>query len=175
MRVASMVWVQQRLFQGVEQRGDTRDREPEWWSLGHHNGTGGFCGCTWTRVRPLQHPDRHPGCDTSHSQPGPLGGSYTLKEISSSLRDEGAQLQSAGSQDTQASKGGGITDMTAKEAEMPNVGPEQILATELKQKERQEAQLAWERQRQRDHRHAPPGSRGRRTSIYGGTCLRVAP
>jgi hypothetical protein len=58
---------------------------------------------------------------------------------------------------------------------MPNVGPEQILATELKQKERQEAQLAWDWQWMRDHRHAPPGSRGRRTSIYGGTCLRVAP
>ncbi|KAF4231354.1 hypothetical protein CNMCM8980_005324 [Aspergillus fumigatiaffinis] len=32
---------------------------------------------------------------------------YTLKEISSSMRDEGAQLQSAGSQDTQASKAAG--------------------------------------------------------------------
>jgi hypothetical protein len=51
----------------------------------------------------LQHPDRHTGCGTSHSQPGPLGDS-SQGDLELTLRDEGAQLQSTGFQDTQASK-----------------------------------------------------------------------
>ncbi|KAF4171580.1 hypothetical protein CNMCM8694_008065 [Aspergillus lentulus] len=69
----------------------------------------------------------------------------------------------------------------AKEAKKPSAGPEQILVTALKWKERQEAHLAWERQWTRDHRSLGQATRRlirlllKANSRNGGTCPRVAP